>query len=500
MVGFTSSTLLAIIVLVSVSALAYNRISLYLTRRRFKLENGCKPPQKMYPLKDKILGLDNLFETMAAAKENRLLERALHNYRTVGNTFGSKLFTQRVVVTCEPQNVKTILSLRFKDFGIGNREVTLGPLLGRGIFTMDGQFWSHSRAMIRPNFARDQVADLQTFERHIQHLWKLIPRDGSTFDLQELFFRFTIDSATEFLFGQSTQILNPAKVGGPDGARFAQAFNDAQDACAMRFRLGGLRYIYRDPKGREAMRICHEFVGHFVDEAVRYREHDVEKKGVVEERYVFLHELAKDTKDKTRLRDELLNVLLAGRDTTASLLSNLFFMLAKRPEIFQKLRNEVVETLGGELPTYEQIKNMKYLKYCLNEFVPGNSRVALADSVIPVGGGPEGKDPIFVAKGDIVVYTAYAMHRRKDYYGEDADEFRPERWETLRPGWEYLPFNGGPRICLGQQYALTEAGYVTIRLCQEFKELMSRDSRPWVEGLTLTCCSKNGVQVGLTPA
>jgi cytochrome P450 len=92
------------------------------------------------------------------------------------------------------------------------------------------------------------------------------------------------------------------------------------------------------------------------------------------------------------------------------------------------------------------------------------------------------------------------MHRRKDYYGEDASEFRPERWETLRPGWEYLPFNGGPRICLGQQYALTEAGYVTSRLCQEFKALESRDPEPWKEGRTLTVCSHNGTKVALTPA
>jgi cytochrome P450 len=351
-----------------ISAIAYSQISLYLSRRRFKLANGCKPLQLYYPVKDKILGIDNLFEQISAAKENRLMERALHNFRTIGNTFGNKLFTQKIIITCEPQNVKTILSLRFKDFGIGNREITLGPLLGQGIFTMDGQFWAHSRAMIRPNFVRDQVADLDAFERHIQHLWKLIPRDGSTFDLQELFFRFTIDSATEFLFGQSTDTLNPNKVGGPDGAQFARAFNEAQDACAMRFRLGGLRYVYRDPKGKEAMRICHEFVGQFVDEAVRYRESlDVEKKGATDEKYVFLHELAKDTKDKKRLRDELLNVLLAGRDTTASLLSNLWFMLAKRPDIFAKLRKEVEETLKGELPTYEQLRNMKYLKYCLNE-------------------------------------------------------------------------------------------------------------------------------------
>jgi cytochrome P450 len=92
------------------------------------------------------------------------------------------------------------------------------------------------------------------------------------------------------------------------------------------------------------------------------------------------------------------------------------------------------------------------------------------------------------------------MHRRKDLYGPDADEYKPERWENLRPGWEYLPFNGGPRICLGQQYALTEAGYVTVRLVQEFAKMESRDAGPWEEGLTLTCCSLNGTRVGLTPA
>jgi cytochrome P450 len=332
-------------------------------------EHGCEPLQTYYPLKDPIFGLDNMLESIKAAKETRLLERALGNYRSLGNTFGNRLFNQKVIVTIEPQNVKTILSLRFKDFGIGNRETTLGPLLGQGIFTMDGAFWQHSRAMIRPNFARDQVADLEAFERHIQDLWKLIPRDGSTIDLQELFFRFTIDSATEFLFGQSTNTLKEKKEGGPDGAQFAQSFNEAQDACAMRFRLGVLRHLRRDRKGEEAMRICHEFVGQFVDEAVRYRENlDLEKKGAQpDEKYVFLHELAKDTKDKKRLGDELLNVLLAGRDTTASLLSNMWFMIAQRPDIFAKLRREVEETLNGELPTYEQLRSMKYLKYCLNE-------------------------------------------------------------------------------------------------------------------------------------
>lgn len=93
------------------------------------------------------------------------------------------------------------------------------------------------------------------------------------------------------------------------------------------------------------------------------------------------------------------------------------------------------------------------------------------------------------------------MHRRTGIYGPDAEEFRPERWENgrLLPRWGYLPFNGGPRICVGQQYALAEASYVTVRMAQEFPLLESCDPGPWEESLTLTLCSRNGTKVCLTP-
>ncbi len=92
------------------------------------------------------------------------------------------------------------------------------------------------------------------------------------------------------------------------------------------------------------------------------------------------------------------------------------------------------------------------------------------------------------------------MHRRKDIFGPDADEFKPERWESdLRPGWGYLPFNGGPRICVGQIFALTEASYTTVRLLQEFSGIQDRDGSPWEEQLTLTLASGKGAKVALTP-
>ena len=91
------------------------------------------------------------------------------------------------------------------------------------------------------------------------------------------------------------------------------------------------------------------------------------------------------------------------------------------------------------------------------------------------------------------------MHRRKDIWGEDSQEYRPERWGDLRrrPQWAYLPFNGGPRICIGQQFALTEVGYVIVRMMQRIDDIDGTNVGPRKHGLTLTNSPGQGVKVRL---
>jgi cytochrome P450 len=84
--------------------------------------------------------------------------------------------------------------------------------------------------------------------------------------------------------------------------------------------------------------------------------------------------------------------------------------------------------------------------------VPLNARTALKDTTIPMGGGEDKLSPILIPKGTVVGYSVWAMHRRTDLWGPDAAKFVPERWEGAKMrGWQYLPFNGGPRICLGRE-------------------------------------------------
>lgn len=379
-----------------------------------------------------------------------------------------------------------------------------------GIFTTDGADWAHSREMLRPNFVRSQVGDVVTFEKHVAHLISKLPKDGRTINLADYFFRLTMDSATEFLFGESTNSLSQTSDEG-----FSGAFNRSQEFIAMRARFGIWANLFKEAKGaKKDQKFVHDFVDYYVNIGCSKRDQMLAEKQTEykSDRYIFIDELVSQTNDRTRIRSELLNILLAGRDTTASLLTNVFWVLSKRPDLWEKLQTEIA-TLDNAHPTFEQLKDLKFLRALLNEtlrlypVVSQNSREAQEDTTLPVGGGANGSSPLFVPKGQVVAWSVYAMHRRKDYYGPDAEEFRPERWlddpvsgkKGLRPGWEYLPFNGGARICLGQQFALTEASYTTARLCQVFSGIESRDPLDyWKESISLTTVNLEGAKVALT--
>ncbi|KAL4865155.1 hypothetical protein BDV12DRAFT_211224 [Aspergillus spectabilis] len=456
---------------------------------------GCAPPPR-YPTD--ILGIKTLREALAADKEGKIPILLQRRREEVSNREKRPVFTFLLrqmgrdnIFTCDPVNVQAMLATKFKDFELGSmRRYTLYPMFGVGIFTSDSDTWSHSRALLRPQFTREQVSDLDLEEHHVQQAMRAMSIDLVTqwtpeIDLQAIFLCLTIDSATEFLFGESANSQAEALRNGgrlpPD--HFSYLFDRGQWYVAQRSRFERLHWLVDNAESRSIIRAVHAYVDNFVNAALKSAEDPKKQSSDTSTTYIFLEALVATTKDPIELRSQCLNILLAGRDTTASLLSWSMLMLARHPGIFNNLRKTIIADFGPYTPTrsekitFESLKSSRPLQHFLLEVlrlypsVPINRRTANRPTTLPTGGGSLGKDPIYLRAGDSVFYSPFVTHRRRDIWGEDAESFKPRRWESVKPGWEYLPFNGGPRICLGQQFALTEAGYVLVRILQRFDKV-----------------------------
>jgi len=192
------------------------------------------------------------------------------------------------------------------------REITF-PMFGEGIFNQDGDAWKQSRQLLRPQFQVKEYSDLSIFSNATDNLLNAIPREGGVIDLQPLFFRMTLDVTTEFLFGESTESLKVPESAGEDN--FAEAFNIAQEYVAKRFCLLDLYWLVDGKKFRDAGKKIHYFADKIIDRNLA--EDSLEGQG----KYVFLRAMSEKTPDRTVLRSQIINILTAGRDTTACLVS-----------------------------------------------------------------------------------------------------------------------------------------------------------------------------------
>lgn len=325
-------------------------------------------------------------------------------------------------------------------------------------------------------------------------------------DIHPACFQFTLSTTTVLLFGEPIDDL------GTDMTKeFADNFDSASEKTALRIRLADLCFLYNPSSFKASCNVVRKFANHFVQKALKCRAEQGEKEAF--EKYPFIIDMYNEAHDPKVVCDQLINVLLAGRDTTACTMSWALFMLVRHPEKLARLREEIFTATGGKTKfTRPHLLAMPYLKAVINETlrlypqIPVNVRIALNTTHLPRGGGPDGKDPILIKKGQGVGFSTYHMHRSKDVYGEDATDFRPERWltgELAEVGSGFMPFHTGPRICLGKEFAFTEASFAIGRFVQAYPNLRLPDgfeplptgSEP--QALTIVVSSADGCKVML---
>lgn len=456
---------------------------------------------------EKLLGLDLIAAILEARKIGYIGDGVTEWTTKFGQTIDMRYMGASHIFTLEPQYLKIVLSTGFEDYEKGDvfRDVWQS-LFGTGVFNSDAEMWKFHRSITRPFFSRDRISDFDIFDRHADLvIAKLKERlnQGIAVNIQDLLSRYTMDTATEFLFGQDVKSLSgqlpyPSTYKGyapprdHPSDRFTSAFNLAQEYTYPRgFFAKAWRLLeFWEDKVATQRGVTDEFIDPLVYAALQRKEGAKEEREVDDDDETLLDHLVKQTDNFGIIRDEALNILLAGRDTTAALATFAVTMLADHPNVFARLRREVLDTLGpnGKV-NRESLREMKYLRAVLNETlrlypsVPWNIRCPRKGVVWP---GVDGGKPIYIPGGTQIHYLPWLMQRRKDLWGPDAEEFDPDRFldervkEHLVPNpFIFLPFNAGPRICLGQQFAYNETSVIIARLVQTFKKIsLDMDSNP----------------------
>ncbi|KAK7060019.1 cytochrome P450 [Favolaschia claudopus] len=428
-----------------------------------------------------------------------------------GNTVVAKILGDRAIFTTEPEYIKALLATDFDGYWKGpDAHLASRSLLGSGVFNTDDEMWKFHRTMSRPFFNRERISDFDLFDRHSNDaLTRLNQRlsEGHAIDIQDLVSRFTLDSATEFLFGKSVDSISAGLPYSSSAVPFAsasnfnedhpsntyvKAFGHAQLLTTKRTAYSTkwpLQEFWKD-KVKPMRKICDDYVGEILQSALERKRAGRRGSGEKEQE-TFLSHLVDATEDKEVIMDSIFNILVAGRDTTAATLTFAVYMLAEHPDMADRLRKEVLEVVGSSrMPTYDDVRTMKYLRAFINETlrlyppVPFDSRTSKKAAVWPAL--KPGDKPLYVTPNSRVRYSVFLMHRRTDLWGPDALMFDPDRFldervrKYLTPNpFIFLPFNAGPRICLGQQFAYNEASFFLIRLLQKFTAFtLAPDAQP----------------------
>ncbi|RAK98677.1 cytochrome P450 monooxygenase afumB [Aspergillus ibericus CBS 121593] len=468
--------------------------------------HGCKkPPNESDRFRYDFFGIAKAIELAFSFRTRTSLRYTNVLFQKYGETYTSNVLGYRLLFTCSAENTKHLLSTAFVDFDSSPlRKPLFKPITPQGIFTLDGADWKTSREQLRSRLSNLRKAiDLTLCEQHFQAFCQHVPSNGQVFDIQSRFFALSLDIQTSFSLGESVDALSLTQ--SLEKEQFLKHLLLVKERIVQDGFRGPLRHLSSKRKFLQSCKRAREYV---VVRAIREIERRNNMEGKPGKKGASKSDSSSVTDEISQLTDQSLSILLAN-DSMSTTLSGLFFCLSQDARVVRKLRASILDTIGLTPPTWEQLGRLHYIRWVLQEGTRSplrlyppvvlNARVANKNSTLPNGGGSDGNSPVLVMKGDIVVFSTWARHRLGEDFGDKPETFYPERWEHLSGDMAgFIPFNKGPRICPGQQYAMIVLTYVVARMFQTFSTVFNYNPGPWKERISMTFENENGVLVGLS--
>ncbi|HLE16036.1 MAG TPA: cytochrome P450 [Anaerolineales bacterium] len=324
-------------------------------------------------------------------------------------------------------------------------------VIGDGLITAEGEAWRRQRRLMQPAFHHTRVQRLDGLiveaAQAMLEKWQQYYEQGQPVDMAREMAGLTLTVTTRALFGvnlgervkQVGEIVNRAAL------FFEKPNNPAVRQSSLEFRA-------------------------VVDEIIRERKRDFQDTGdLLSAMMQARDETGRAGWDDEQLRDQLSGLLLAGYETTANALTWTWYLLSQNPWAVERLRGELQGRLAGRAPRYADLEGLPYLRRVLDE------SLRLYPPAWILGRRAIGEDSIggyYVAPGTVLAISIYTLHRHPAFW-ENPEDFDPQRFAPAiaarRHKYAYIPFGGGPRQCIGNNFGLLEAGLIIACVAQRFE-------------------------------
>jgi cytochrome P450 len=361
------------------------------------------------------------------------------------------------------------------------------PFAGNGLLTSDGELWKQQRKLIQPAFRHRQLAAYG--DVMVAQTLRMVESftDGEVREITSEMTKLTLDVVVSALFGSELP---------PEAREIGGSMNAVMDAANYRVNRP-LHIPYWVPTRRNLReRRVLARLDLMLRALVRARRASGGSPGGSREDLlsVLLAAVDEDSgvgMSDQQLRDEMMTLFLAGHETTATALTWTWYLLSRHPEVDAKLLEELDRVLGGRAPAATDLPKLPYTEMVIREAIrlypPGPSFAREPVEDVTIGG-------YMVREGSIVLVNTYALQRDPRFYADDPERYDPERfapgWEERIPRYAYLPFGGGPRVCIGNGFAMMEVRLILATVAQHYK--LSLESSEEIKPVQLVTLRPSG--------
>lgn len=367
----------------------------------------------------------------------------------------------QIYLVSHPNYIKHVLQDNYRNY---RRDAdTFKLMVGEGLIVSEGDLWLRQRRLMQPAFHRQQIAMLMPAMTEVTAAmlkrWQTVAEQGEVLDIVAEMMKLTMHIVVKTMFGVD---------GGDEVEIAARAMTIGQEYIYQR----GWDYATEQQatseqqRFQEAMDTLDQMIYRIIQAR---RQNGRETSDLLS---MLLQARDEDTQEgmsEKQLRDEIVTIFGAGQDTTALALSWTWYLLSQHPEVEQQLHAELAAVLGGRPPAFEDLPRLVYTKRVIEEamrlYPPAWMTARLSLGEDEIGG-------YYIPANSEIFLSPYITQRHPTFW-ENPEVFNPDRFKpedvTNRPRFAYFPFGGGPRVCIGNNFAMVEAQLVIAMVAQAYR-------------------------------